>query len=53
MKTAINVEVFFDPELLELQNGASSDEILQADFFDITIETLLKAYPAKELRRGK
>ena len=49
MKTAINVEVFFDPELLELQNGASSDEILQADFFDITIETLLKAYPAKNL----
>ena len=49
MKTAINVEVFFDPELLELQNGASSDDILQADFFDITIETLLKAYPAKNL----
>ena len=36
-------------ELLELQNGASSDDILQADFFDITIETLLKAYPAKNL----
>ena len=38
MKTAINVEVFFDPELIEIQNGATSDEILEADFYDIAIE---------------
>ena len=37
MKTAINVEVFFDQELLEIKNGASDDEILEADFFDIPI----------------
>ena len=49
MKTAINVEVFFDPELIEIQNGATSDEILEADFYDIAIETLLKVYPAKTL----
>ena len=46
MKTAIDVEVFFDPELLELKNGANEEEILEADFYDVTIESLLKVYPA-------
>ena len=41
MKTVINVEVFFDPELIEIKNGATEDEILGADFFDITIELSL------------
>ena len=49
MKTAINVEVFFDQELLEIKNDASDDEILEADFFDITIESLIKVYPAKNV----
>ena len=49
MKTAIDVEVFFDPELLELKNGANEEEILEADFYDVTIETLLKVYPANTL----
>ena len=49
MKTAINVEVFFDKDLLELEPGATEEEILEADFFDITIESLLKVYPAKNL----
>ena len=48
MKTAINVEVFFDPELIDVQNGASINEIMQSDFFDITIETLLKTYPVND-----
>ena len=30
MKTAINVEVFYDPELLGVKNGATKDEILEA-----------------------
>ena len=49
MKTAINVEVFFDPELLEVKNGSTLDEIQEADFYDVTIETILKSYPAKNL----
>ena len=49
MKTAINVEVFYDQELLEVQNGATENEILDADFYDVTIESLLKVYPAKDL----
>ena len=49
MKTAINVDVFYDPELLGVKNGATKDEILEADFFDITIETLLKTYPTNNL----
>ena len=49
MKTAINVEVFFDPELLDIKNGSTLDEIQEADFYDLTIETLLKSYPAKNL----
>lgn len=49
MKTAIDVEVFFDPELLELKNGANEEEILEADFYDVTIESLLKVYPANTL----
>ena len=49
MKTAINVEVFYDKDLLELEPGASEEEILEADFFDITIESLLKVYPAKNM----
>ena len=49
MKTVIHVEVFYDPELIEIENGASEENIREADFYDITIETLLKAYPAKNL----
>ena len=49
MKTVINVEVFFDPELIEIENGEPEENIREADFYDITIETLLKAYPAKNL----
>ena len=49
MKTAINVEVFFDPELLDVKNGSTLDEIQEADFYDVTIETILKSYPAKNL----
>ena len=49
MKTAINVEVFFDPELLDIKNGSTLDEIQEADFYDVTIETILKSYPAKNL----
>ena len=49
MKTAIKVEVYFDKDLLDLEPGASEEEILEADFFDITIESLLKVYPAKNL----
>ena len=49
MKTAIKAEVFFDPELLEIKNGANKDEILDADFYDITIESLLRVYPSKNL----
>ncbi|MDC2998806.1 phosphate ABC transporter permease PstA [Candidatus Pelagibacter sp.] len=49
MKTAINVEVFFDQELLEIKNGATENQILEADFYDITIESLLKVFPAQDL----
>ena len=49
MKTAIKAEVFFDPELLEIKNGANKDEILDADFYDITVESLLRVYPSKNL----
>ena len=49
MKTAIKAEVFFDPELLEIKNGANKDEILDADFYDITVESLLRVYPSKNV----
>ena len=38
MKTAINVEVFFDQELLEIKNGASEEEILEADFMTLQLK---------------
>ena len=47
-KTVITTEIFFDQELLEIQNGASQEEIMEADFYDIMIENLIKAYPAKD-----
>ena len=47
-KTVITTEVFFDQELLEIQNGSSKEEIMEADFYDIMIENLIKAYPAKD-----
>ena len=49
MKTAIKVEVFFDKDLIEVEPGASQEEILESDFFDITIESLLKVYPAQNM----
>mgnify|MGYP005695973593 CR=1 FL=1 len=44
MKTAINVEVFYDKDLLELEPGASEEEILEADFFDTVSYTHLRAH---------
>ena len=49
-KTVINVEIFFDQELLEIKNGASENEIIEADFYDVAIESLIKAYPTKNLK---
>ena len=43
MKTVIKTEIFYDQELMEVENGASREDILDADFFDVTIESLLKA----------
>jgi len=40
-KTVIETEVFYNQDLLDLEYGASKDEILDADFFDVTIESLL------------
>ena len=47
-KTVITTEIFFDQDLLEIQNGASQEEIMEADFYDVMIENLIKAYPAKD-----
>ena len=46
-KTVIKVDVFYDSELIELNNGATLKEIYDADFYDLTIENLLKTYPSK------
>jgi len=46
-KTVIKVDVFYDSELIELNNGATLKEIYDADFYDLTIENLLKIYPSK------
>ena len=46
-KTVIIVDVFYDSELIELNNGATLKEIYDTDFYDLTIENLLKTYPSK------
>ena len=46
-KTVIKVDVFYDSELIELNNGATVKEIYDTDFYDLTIENLLKTYPSK------
>jgi phosphate transport system permease protein len=46
-KTVIKVDVFYDSELIELNNGATLKEIYDTDFYDLTIENLLKTYPSK------
>lgn len=46
-KTVIKVDVFYDSELIELNNGATIKEIYDTDFYDLTIENLLKTYPSK------
>jgi len=49
MKTAIKVDVFFDKELLDIPNNPSEEQIFEADLYDITIESLIKVYPASGL----
>jgi phosphate transport system permease protein len=46
-KTVIKVDVFYDSELIDLNNGATLKEIYDTDFYDLTIENLLKTYPSK------
>jgi phosphate transport system permease protein len=49
MKTAINVDVFFDQELLSIPNNPSKEQISDADLYDVAIESILKVYPASGL----
>jgi len=49
MKTAINVVVFFDQELLGIPNNPSKEQISDADLYDVAIESILKVYPASGL----
>ncbi|MDA8791492.1 phosphate ABC transporter permease PstA [Candidatus Pelagibacter sp.] len=49
MKTAINVDVFFDQELLGIPNNPSKEQISDADLYDVAIESILKVYPASGL----
>ena len=46
-KTVIKTEVFYNQELLELKNGASEKDIINADFYEVMIESLIKSFPAK------
>ena len=48
-KTVIKTEVFFDQELLEIQNGASEEEILNTDFYDVMIESLINSFSAQNI----
>ena len=41
-KTVIKTEVFYNQELLELKNGASEKDIINADFYEVMIESLIK-----------
>jgi phosphate transport system permease protein len=49
MKTAINVDVFYDQELLDIPNNPSKEQIFDADLYDVAIESILKVYPASGL----
>ena len=49
MKTAINVDVFYDQELLDIPNNPSKEQISDADLYDVAIESILKVYPASNL----
>ena len=48
-KTVIKTEVFYNQELLELKNGASEKDIINADFYEVKIESLIKSFPAKNI----
>ena len=48
-KTVIKTEVFYNQELLELKNGASEKDIINADFYEVMIESLIKSFPAKNI----
>ena len=48
-KTVIKTEVFYNQELLELKNGASEKYIINADFYEVMIESLIKSFPAKNI----
>ena len=39
MKTVINVEVFFDPELIEIENGAPEENIRAVSYTHLTLPT--------------
>ena len=48
-KTVIKTEVFYNQELLELKNGASEKDIINADFYEVMIESLIKSFPTKNI----
>ncbi len=52
-RTTISVEVDFNTEKLELKNNPTNEEIQDTDFYDLSIESLLKVYKTKGLKEEK
>ncbi|MEK9895838.1 MAG: phosphate ABC transporter permease PstA, partial [Burkholderiaceae bacterium] len=46
-KTVIKVDIFYDSEILDLNDKSTVKDINDTDFYDLTIESLLKTYPSK------
>ena len=52
-RTTIAVEVNFNTEELELSSNASIEEIQDADFYDLSINRLLKLYKNEGAKQEK
>ena len=52
-RTTIAVEVNFNTEELELSSNASIEEIQDADFYDLSINSLLKLYKTEGAKQEK
>ena len=52
-RTTISVDISFDSKLLEIDGPITKKSIENAEFYDLSVESLLKIYPSKDSKEER
>ena len=52
-RTTIEVDINYNIELLEIDGTVSKQDLIEADFYDLSIESLINIYPSKDTKEER